>query len=153
MTLNAVQPHVLTTSRIYETGVKHLFWNERAEWTFSAFDIERRNVFTSRSGHLFNVAGKVHSQGVEWAGAIRPLREWKLWGNIAFVNAEYVDFIDSVNGISFAGNTPPNVPRIVVNAKCQRPGVCNAAESLLVHAAVADAFLPRVGAALAAQGI
>ena len=42
--------------------------------------------------------------------------------------------------------------RIVVNAKCQRPGVCNAAESLLVHADVADAFLPRIGAALAARG-
>jgi glutamate-5-semialdehyde dehydrogenase len=37
---------------------------------------------------------------------------------------------------------------IVVNAKMQRPGVCNAAESLLVHAAVADAFLPRVARAL-----
>jgi glutamate-5-semialdehyde dehydrogenase len=43
--------------------------------------------------------------------------------------------------------------RIVVNAKCQRPGVCNAAESLLVHAAVADAFLPRIGAALKAQKV
>ena len=43
--------------------------------------------------------------------------------------------------------------RIVVNAKCQRPGVCNAAESLLVHAAVADTFLPRIGAALAARGV
>jgi len=43
--------------------------------------------------------------------------------------------------------------RIVVNAKCQRPGVCNAAESLLVHAAVADKFLPRVCAALAARGV
>jgi glutamate-5-semialdehyde dehydrogenase len=31
--------------------------------------------------------------------------------------------------------------RIVVNGKTQRPGVCNATESLLVHAAVADAFL------------
>ena len=30
--------------------------------------------------------------------------------------------------------------RIIVNAKCQRPGVCNAAESLLVHADVAEAF-------------
>jgi glutamate-5-semialdehyde dehydrogenase len=39
--------------------------------------------------------------------------------------------------------------RIVVNAKCQRPGVCNAAESLLVHAAVAADFLPRLGRALA----
>jgi glutamate-5-semialdehyde dehydrogenase len=33
--------------------------------------------------------------------------------------------------------------RIVVNAKTQRPGVCNAAETLLVHADVAPAFLPR----------
>src|SRR5438270_751328 len=38
---------------------------------------------------------------------------------------------------------------IVVNAKTQRPSVCNAAESLLVHDAVASAFLPRVAAALA----
>jgi glutamate-5-semialdehyde dehydrogenase len=43
--------------------------------------------------------------------------------------------------------------QIVVNAKCQRPGVCNAAESLLVHAAVAGAFLPRVGAALTQRGV
>ncbi|MDQ3979813.1 MAG: glutamate-5-semialdehyde dehydrogenase, partial [Actinomycetota bacterium] len=38
---------------------------------------------------------------------------------------------------------------IVVNAKTQRPSVCNAAESLVVHEAVADEFLPRVGSALA----
>jgi len=37
---------------------------------------------------------------------------------------------------------------IVVNAKTQRPGVCNAAESLLVHRAVAGQFLPRVADAL-----
>ena len=42
---------------------------------------------------------------------------------------------------------------ITVNAKCQRMGVCNAAESLLVHRDVADAFLPEVGAALAERGI
>jgi glutamate-5-semialdehyde dehydrogenase len=43
--------------------------------------------------------------------------------------------------------------RITVNAKCQRLGVCNAAESLLVHAAVAGGFLPRIGRALTAHGI
>ena len=43
--------------------------------------------------------------------------------------------------------------RITVNAKCQRMGVCNAAESLVVHADVADAFLPRIGRALSERGI
>jgi glutamate-5-semialdehyde dehydrogenase len=43
--------------------------------------------------------------------------------------------------------------RIVVNAKCQRPGVCNAAESLLVHREVAPTFLPRIGATLRARGV
>jgi glutamate-5-semialdehyde dehydrogenase len=38
--------------------------------------------------------------------------------------------------------------RIVVNAKTQRPGVCNAAETLLVHAEAAPAFLPEALAAL-----
>ena len=38
--------------------------------------------------------------------------------------------------------------RIIVNAKTQRPSVCNAAESLVVHAAVADRFLPAAAAAL-----
>jgi glutamate-5-semialdehyde dehydrogenase len=37
---------------------------------------------------------------------------------------------------------------IIVNAKMQRPSVCNAAESLVVHRAVADAFLPRAADAL-----
>src|SRR6185436_565112 len=35
--------------------------------------------------------------------------------------------------------------RIVINAKCQRMGVCNACESLLVHADVAAKFLPPIG--------
>ncbi len=43
--------------------------------------------------------------------------------------------------------------RIIINAKCQRPGVCNAAESLLVHSAIADSFLPRMGKALTANGV
>jgi glutamate-5-semialdehyde dehydrogenase len=38
---------------------------------------------------------------------------------------------------------------ITVNAKCQRMGVCNAAESLLVHKDVAQRFLPEVAGALA----
>jgi glutamate-5-semialdehyde dehydrogenase len=43
--------------------------------------------------------------------------------------------------------------RIVLNAKTQRPGVCNAAETLLVDAAVAADFLPGALAELRAAGV
>ena len=42
---------------------------------------------------------------------------------------------------------------ITINSKTHRTSVCNAAESLLVHKAVADAFLPRVIAALHERGV
>jgi glutamate-5-semialdehyde dehydrogenase len=42
---------------------------------------------------------------------------------------------------------------IVLNAKVQRPGVCNAAETLLVHAQAAPAFVPRVLRALRDAGV
>ncbi len=42
---------------------------------------------------------------------------------------------------------------IVENAKCQRPGVCNALETLLIHRQVAPEFAPRIGALLAARGV
>jgi glutamate-5-semialdehyde dehydrogenase len=42
---------------------------------------------------------------------------------------------------------------ITLNSKCQRMGVCNACESLLVHADVAEAFVPQIGEALAGSGV
>jgi glutamate-5-semialdehyde dehydrogenase len=42
---------------------------------------------------------------------------------------------------------------ILLNSKCQRPGVCNAAESLLVHREIADRFLPVLGPQLQAAGV
>lgn len=62
----------------------------------------------------------------------------------------------------FAGNChvyldksadPDMAEQITVNAKCQRMGVCNAAESLLIHADVAASLLKRVGTALLERGI
>lgn len=43
--------------------------------------------------------------------------------------------------------------RIVENAKCQRAGVCNAAETLLVHEAIAADWLPEMAKRLQAQGV
>ena len=42
---------------------------------------------------------------------------------------------------------------IVINAKCQRPGTCNAAEKLLVHSKIAERYLPIVIAALRKEGV
>ena len=43
--------------------------------------------------------------------------------------------------------------QIVLNAKCQRPGVCNAIETMLVHEAIADRFLPDCANALREHGV
>ncbi|MFO0935213.1 MAG: glutamate-5-semialdehyde dehydrogenase [Gemmataceae bacterium] len=43
--------------------------------------------------------------------------------------------------------------RIIINAKTQRPGVCNAAESLLIDKPIAESFLPRIAASLKAKGV
>ena len=55
-------------------------------------------------------------------------------------------FVDKSADLSMA-------ERIVINAKCQRPGVCNAMETLLVHRDVAEKFLPRVARALHDKGV
>lgn len=48
---------------------------------------------------------------------------------------------------------PEMALRIIENAKCGRPAVCHAAEAVLVHEAVAPAFLPRLVERLAARGV
>ncbi|MCK4508232.1 MAG: glutamate-5-semialdehyde dehydrogenase [Desulfuromonadales bacterium] len=43
--------------------------------------------------------------------------------------------------------------KICINAKVQRPGVCNAMETLLIHQDIAETFVPRIAAAMRAQGV
>ncbi|MET4219269.1 iron complex outermembrane receptor protein [Bradyrhizobium sp. LB14.3] len=112
--LSPTDPLNLTTARTYETGVKHLFWDNRAEWSFSAYDILRKNVYAAAGGMQLNLAGRQESKGVELAASVRPIEPLRLWGNIAYVDARYADY--NFVGGSFSGNTPPNVPRIVANA-------------------------------------
>ncbi|MBR0971169.1 TonB-dependent receptor [Bradyrhizobium japonicum] len=112
--LGPTQPLDLTTARTYETGVKHLFWDNRAEWSFSAYDIQRKNVYAAAGGMALNIAGRQESKGMELAASVRPIEPLRLWGNIAYVDARYADY--NFVGGTFSGNTPPNVPRIVANA-------------------------------------
>jgi glutamate-5-semialdehyde dehydrogenase len=55
-------------------------------------------------------------------------------------------YVDAVADVDMA-------QRIILNAKVQRPGVCNAAETLLVHRGIAPAFLPKVATALREAGV
>ena len=112
--LGATQPLNLTTSRTYETGIKQLLWGNKAEWSLSAYDIKRENVYAAAGGMTLNIAGQENAKGVEIAGAIKPTTAWKFWGNFAYVDARYADY-DFAGG-SYSGNTPPNVPAVVANA-------------------------------------
>jgi iron complex outermembrane receptor protein len=104
----------LTSSRIYETGVKQLLWDGKAEWTLSVYDILRRNVYVQVNETTSTLAGAIETKGVELAGAVRPIENVKLWGNVALAQARYSDFF--FNGISADGNTPSNVAPVIVNA-------------------------------------
>jgi iron complex outermembrane recepter protein len=103
-------PLLLSSSRTYETGVKQLFWDNKAEWTFSAFDIARRNVLVAQPDQTFKVAGEIATKGIEVAAAVRPIEGWKLWGNLALLHTRFTSFDP------FTGNTPPNVAPVVANA-------------------------------------
>jgi iron complex outermembrane recepter protein len=100
----------LTSARIYETGVKAISDDKRAELTFSAYDIERRNVYVALTNAVATEAGEVHTKGVELAGAVRPIENLKIWANVAFTQATYGDFD------VWTGNTPSNVAPVIINA-------------------------------------
>jgi iron complex outermembrane recepter protein len=112
--VNTSVPLSLTSAQIYETGIKQLFWDNKAEWTFAAYDITRRNVYVPITDTTFALAGEIATKGIELAGAVRPIDGWKLWGNVALTQAKYEDF-DSVNG-DWTGNTPSNVAPVIINA-------------------------------------
>ncbi len=104
---NALQ---LTSSRLYETGAKQLFWDNRAEWTVALYDISQRNVLVPVSTTVDDVAGEVATKGIELAAAVSPIDGLKLWGNAAFTRARFTDFD------VWTGNTPPDVAPVIVNA-------------------------------------
>ena len=68
-----------------------------------------------------------------------------------------IPVIKHYNGVCFAyldrSADPDMAESLVLNAKTQRPGVCNAIEQLVLHAAAAEAQLPRVARALVAAGV
>jgi iron complex outermembrane receptor protein len=117
--VNSSVPLALTSAQLYETGIKQLFWDNKAEWTFAAYDITRRNVYVPITETTSALAGEIDTHGYELAGAVRPVEGLKLWGNLAVTEARYENFnAFDLNGnfVSWTGNTPSNVAPIIINA-------------------------------------
>ncbi len=112
--VNSSVPLALTSAAIYEAGVKQLFWDNMAEWTFAAYNITQRNVYVPITDTTFSLAGEIQSKGIEVVGAIRPLNNLKLWANLALTQARYANFNGA--GGDWTGNTPSNVAPVIFNA-------------------------------------
>lgn len=94
-------------------------------------------------------------QAVEWVDLLVPRGGP---GLIAAIQAEATvpTVIDGAGNCHVFVDAAADVEKaraIVLNAKVQRPGVCNAAETLLVHETVAEEFLPGMAKALLAEGV
>jgi glutamate-5-semialdehyde dehydrogenase len=79
-------------------------------------------------------------------GLVRMVRETSTIPVIAHEKGLCHIYVDEAADLTMA-------EEIVLNAKVERPGVCNAVETLLVHEDVAAAFLPRAAARLEAAGV
>jgi glutamate-5-semialdehyde dehydrogenase len=79
-------------------------------------------------------------------GLMQTLREWSKIPVIKHDKGVCHIFVDYNADLDQA-------EKIILNSKVQRPGVCNALETLLVDAKVAHSFLPRMAASLIGQGV
>ncbi|MFZ5603394.1 MAG: TonB-dependent receptor [Pseudomonadota bacterium] len=107
----------LTTAKQIELGLKQSFWNEQGEWTAAVYEIEKENLFVTDPLNPSNrlPVGSQSSEGVELSIGLLPTAQWRIDGNIAYVNAQYDDYSTGNPPVSFADNTPPGVPTLTAN--------------------------------------
>jgi iron complex outermembrane receptor protein len=109
----------LQTGRQFELGSKASFLDKRADVTLALFDIQKNDLLTSTlvNGVRFNSQiGAQVSQGAELAASVGVTRTLRIDANLAWTwKAEFKDFFENLGSgvISRAGNTPPNVPKVV----------------------------------------
>ncbi|MBO0768052.1 MAG: glutamate-5-semialdehyde dehydrogenase [Solirubrobacterales bacterium] len=128
--LASIASDAATAAGLPEGALSLIGGGDRAELTELATQTETVDLIIPRGGEgLKNVLKDVATVPVIYAAA----------GNCHV-------YVDETADLAKA-------QEIVINAKVQRPGVCNAAETLLVHESVAERFLPRVLHALHDAGV
>ncbi|GAB5499792.1 MAG: TonB-dependent receptor [Pseudohongiellaceae bacterium] len=102
----------LTDAEQWEIGLKGVFADGRTQATLAYFDITRDDVL-ERIGvdSATNVGGR-SARGLEFSSTLSATEQLRLGINAAWTDAQ---FDTSTNLVTFAGNTPPNVPRVTAN--------------------------------------
>jgi len=102
----------LTDAQQWEVGLKGVFADGRTQATLAYFDIVRDDVL-ERIGvdSATNVGGR-SARGLEFSSTLIAADRWRLGINAAWTDAQ---FDTSTNFVTFAGNVPPNVPRLTAN--------------------------------------
>lgn len=105
----------LTTGRQLELGSKLDFWEGKGSATAAVYQLQRKNFSTQDPNNPSQtlLVGQQTSRGLELAVGLQPTRQWSVQGNIAWVDAQYDSYTQ--NGVSLAGKTPSNTPRVVAN--------------------------------------
>ncbi len=106
----------LTSATQVEAGIKQRFWQGRGEWTAALYHIKKDDIITRDVDNpaLSVQGGSQSSSGIELTAAIAPSENWLFEGNLALLDAEFDELIES-GGADRAGNRPRNVPHEVAN--------------------------------------
>ncbi|WP_423785722.1 TonB-dependent receptor [Halopseudomonas pelagia] len=117
--ITQVRDFKLATGRQLEIGSKLNFLDGRAAATIAAYRILRKDfpVTDPNNANSTIQAGQQTSEGIELAASLQVTPQLLAAGNIAWVNAEFDDFNETVNGtvVSRKGKRPVNIPNRVGN--------------------------------------
>jgi len=113
------QAFTLATGRQIEVGAKQSFWQDRGEWTFTAYHITKDNILSTNPTNpaLTQQVGQQSSRGLEAAVSIEIGGGWRISANGTVLEAQFDDFSEKVGSASISrkGNVPINVPQRAAN--------------------------------------
>jgi iron complex outermembrane receptor protein len=116
-----VRDFELTTGRQLEVGAKFDYLNGRGTATMAAYRITRKNLAIADQNNPGTTlpVGQQSASGVEVKTAFQVAADLALYGDLAYTDAQYDDFVENVSGkaVSRVGNAPSGVPTWVANAR------------------------------------
>ena len=100
----------LTKAEQYEVGLKQSLLDDKAEFTISAYEINKKNMFVNDPNNVGNIlnSGEQKSKGLELSFGIQPIEQISIDANFAYTDAKF-------EGSYNYGKTPNSVPEYIGN--------------------------------------